>query len=169
MVGFLFYIIELSLISKPGGMDVPGVIVKKNNNRNNNNINFVMHQNHRSESEARVNKIWIEYCLRNSWWYLRCASYIDWQELAIIILAYAHYPLPICLVSPIVLQGVWLLRTTKDSSGTNLLSKATFLSKLKTHLFHFSWLPQNVHLSLLHQDPSHPTWQIHGHQTYITA
>ena len=37
----------------------------------------------------------------------------------------------------------------------------------RTHLFHKSY-PLNLHLPLLHQDPIHLTWQIHGHLTSIT-
>ena len=59
------------------------------------------------------------------------------------------------------------LRCSRDSAGsprTNLLYKSTFLSTLKTYLFHKSCGRPNLHLQLLHQDPSHLTWQVHGHR-----
>ena len=64
------------------------------------------------------------------------------------------------------------LRRPEDSGspGTNLLSKYEFLSKLKSHLFHNPILAvRNLHLPLLHQDPTNLTGQVHGHQTNITA
>ena len=64
------------------------------------------------------------------------------------------------------------LRCPKDngSPGTNLLSKSTFLLKLKTHIFPTPILAHpNLRLPLLHQDLSHPTYQVHGHRTNITA
>ena len=42
---------------------------------------------------------------------------------------------------------------TQDSSLSQVLSS----------------LLKNLHLSLPHQDPSHLTWQVHGHQNNITA
>ena len=54
--------------------------------------------------------------------------------------------------------------------GTNLLSKSTFLSKLRLTSFTSPILPPpNLHLPLLHKDPTHLTWHIHGHLASITA
>ena len=63
------------------------------------------------------------------------------------------------------------LRCPKDSGFPlkNLLSKSKFLSKLKTCLFHKSCtgLSKSASVPLLHPDPSHLTWQIHGYQANI--